>query len=101
MLCASADEGDIKVDELAHRGFAEILGNAVAALLQITQDYVENDYQIVTKETKCFLRGDSYGEMVMYFHPKDKEQEGAKEETAEAVAEEKTDDTFTENIDWE
>jgi len=97
ILCASADEGDIKLDELAHRGFGEILGHAVAALMQITQDYVGNNYDVITKETKCFLRGDAYGELTMFFYPKKEEGEvSEKEENPD-----KSEEPFEENIDWD
>ena len=75
VMCASVEEGDIQLQELGDKGFGEILGNAITALVQLVQDYVENDYSIVLKETKCFLRGDKYGEFTMYFYPRPKEEE--------------------------
>ncbi len=73
VVCASVQEGDINLDELGQRGFAEILGNALTALVQLMQDTVENDYNVVQKETRCFLRGDNYGEQTLLFYPKEKE----------------------------
>ena len=75
VVCASVKEGDIKLDELGHRGYAEILGNALTALVQMVQDSVENDYKVVLKETRCFLRGDNYGEQTLFFYPKEEETE--------------------------
>ncbi|MHA1384994.1 MAG: hypothetical protein ACTSR3_14695 [Candidatus Helarchaeota archaeon] len=92
IMCASVrGEEDIKLDELGDRGFAEILGNALTALIQLAQDSVGNPYQVVQKETKCFLRGDTYGEMTVYFYPKEEEND----------SEEKTENEFEEEIEWE
>ncbi|MFX1452701.1 MAG: hypothetical protein ACFFCM_17820 [Promethearchaeota archaeon] len=75
VVCASVQEGDIKLDELGERGFAEVLGNALTALVQMMQDYVKNDYKVVQRETKCFLRGDNYGEQTLLFYPKEEKIE--------------------------
>ncbi|MHA1266828.1 MAG: hypothetical protein ACTSRS_16445 [Candidatus Helarchaeota archaeon] len=73
-LCAGITPGkDIDAEKLHTHSYGELLASALASLLQMVQDYVGNDYQIEIKETKCKLRGDPFGEAVMYFHPKTSE----------------------------
>jgi hypothetical protein len=70
-LCAGIKPGiDLDPQKMEEHSYGELLAAALAHLLQMVQDYVGNDYDIEIKETKCKLRGDPYGEAVMFFHPK-------------------------------
>ncbi len=70
-LCTGLQPGiDLDLSKWKKHSYGELLATALGSLLQMVQDYVENDYNIEVKETKCLLKGDSYGYAIMYFHPK-------------------------------
>ena len=41
-------------------------------MTQLIQDYANNDYSVVGRETKCFLSGDPHGELRFWLYPPDK-----------------------------
>ena len=72
VLCTGLQPGvDIDDAKLKKNSYGELLMQALVALMQMIQDYVGNEYKLVVKETKCQLRGDPYGEGVVYFYPKE------------------------------
>ena len=72
VLCTGLRPGiDIDHTKLRENSYGELLARALTALLQMIQDYVGNKYRLEVKETKCRLRGDLYGEGVIYFYPKE------------------------------
>lgn len=74
-LCAGIRPGiDLDTTKLREHSYGELLAAALAALLQLVQDYVGNDYITEIQETKCLLLGDPHGEGIVYFHPKAKEE---------------------------
>ena len=54
----------------AHR-FNKVLTLTVEQMLQLSQDFLENDYHIVAREVKCFHQGDPYGEVQAWMYPRD------------------------------
>ncbi len=52
-------------------GFLAILSGEIVELIQ---EYVGNPYTIEAKETKCFMKGDPYGEIVINIYPKEQEE---------------------------
>jgi len=73
VLCTGLKPGkDIDQSKLRKNTYGELLARALVSLMQLIQDYVGNEYTLEVKETKCRLRGDSYGEGVVYFYPKKK-----------------------------
>lgn len=74
-LCSGIRPGtDFDTTKLKKHMYGELLAAALASLLQSVQDYVENDYSLEIKETKCLLLGASEGEAIVYFYPKKKEK---------------------------
>jgi len=73
VLCTGLKPGiDIDQAKLKRNSYGELLARALVSLMQLIQDYVGNEYTLEVKETKCRLRGDLYGEGVVYFLPKKK-----------------------------
>ncbi len=73
VLCTGLRPGiDLDHTKFKKNTYGELLANALVALLQMIQDYVGNEYNLVVKETKCLLRGDSFNEGVTFFFSKDK-----------------------------
>ncbi|NVM29112.1 MAG: hypothetical protein HWN65_09720 [Candidatus Helarchaeota archaeon] len=72
VLCTGLIPGvDIDHTKLRENSYGELLAKALVALLQMIQDYVGNKYNLVVKETRCLLRGDSFNEGVTFFFPKE------------------------------
>jgi hypothetical protein len=73
VLCTGLKPGvDIDPAKLRRNSYGELLARALVSLMQLIQDYVGNEYTLEVKETKCRLRGDPYGECLIYFFPKTK-----------------------------
>ncbi|MHA1129448.1 MAG: hypothetical protein ACTSRC_18830 [Candidatus Helarchaeota archaeon] len=71
VLCTGLRPGiDIDHSKLKKNSYGELLARALVALMQMIQDYVGNDYKLDVKEVKCRLRGDEWGEGVVFFFPK-------------------------------
>jgi len=72
VLCTGLRPGiDLDHTKFKENSYGELLAKALVALLQMIQDYVGNEYNLVVKETKCLLRGDSFNEGVTFFFPKE------------------------------
>lgn len=63
---------DLKVEEYQDTNYGEIIANALGSLLELIFDYIELPYTVEVKETRCFMRGSPYGEVVMFLHEKKK-----------------------------
>ena len=50
-------------------GYGSCASGIFETAIQLVQDYVENDYKVKVKETKCFMRGDDCQEFTAYFYP--------------------------------
>ncbi len=48
----------------------EVFAAIVKGIMQALQDYVGNNYEVRARETKCFMRGDPYGEITLWLNPK-------------------------------
>ena len=59
------------IDKGRHR-FGKVLTLTIEQMLQLAQDFLENDFQVVARETKCFHQGDPYGEIQSWMYPRDK-----------------------------
>jgi hypothetical protein len=57
---------------LGNHDYFHVITELAEAAIQHIQDYVENRYRVLCRETKCFLRGDDQGELTVFFYPKDK-----------------------------
>lgn len=65
-----AEESNITREMLGETMPGEILASMFKGILQVLQDYVGNEYDVTAKETKCFMRGDPYGEVTVWLKPK-------------------------------
>jgi hypothetical protein len=52
--------------------YGKLLVLTIEQMLQATQDYVGTDRTVVAREVRCFLNGDSNGEIRLWLYPKDK-----------------------------
>lgn len=62
--------GDLKVEEYRGIGYGEIISHALASLLELIFEYVGQPYTVELKETRCFMTGSPFGEVIMYLHEK-------------------------------
>ncbi len=51
--------------------YGEVISYALGSLVEIIFDYVGHNYKVEVRETKCFLRGDPYSEIVMLLREKE------------------------------
>ncbi len=75
-ICAeAADDEDLKNLDFKNSeyGYGSCASGIFETALQMVQDYVENPYRVVVRETKCFMRGDQVQEFTAYFYPKEDE----------------------------
>jgi len=56
-------------------GYGSCASGIFETALQMVQDYVGNLYNVIVRETKCFMRGDDYQEFTAYFYPKEETDE--------------------------
>ena len=68
MFCV--EENELTDEDFGGFNFGEILGSVIRGILQALEDYMGNEYVVTTKETKCFMRGDPYGEITVWLKPK-------------------------------
>jgi hypothetical protein len=68
LLCPSIL--DLDIEKYKDLNYGELIFNALASLFEMILDSMGYNYKISYKETKCFLRGDPYGEIVYFLHEK-------------------------------
>lgn len=61
---------DLNADEYKDTDYGEIITYALASLLELVFDYIGLSYTVSLKETRCFMKGSPYGEVVMFLHEK-------------------------------
>ncbi len=64
--------------KLTHEHFGiftpgEVLAAIFKGILQALQDYVGNEYNVIARETKCFVRGDPHGEITILLKPREQD----------------------------
>ena len=69
--CPFCSYTTISPEKLGAHKYGKFLCITVEQMLQAVQDYIENKYTVVGRETKCFLSGDSQGEMRFWLYPND------------------------------
>ena len=70
-MCAT--QGGIKPEDLGGYDYFHVITALAGSAVQHVEDYVGNEYTVICKETKCFLRGDDKGEITAFFYPKGSE----------------------------
>ena len=68
LLCAG--EKEITRRDLNDFTLGKALAALFAGVVQALQDYLGNEVRVTGKETKCFMRGDPYGEITITLTPK-------------------------------
>ncbi|TFG06012.1 MAG: hypothetical protein EU536_00280 [Promethearchaeota archaeon] len=61
---------DLDMEKYRDLDYGAIISYALGSLIEIIMEYVGHNYRIEVKETRCFLRGDPYSEMVYLVHEK-------------------------------
>jgi len=69
LMCAILDESER--DEYKDKNYGEIITYALGSLIEIILEYVGYNYSVEVKETRCFLRGDAYSEIIYLLHEKE------------------------------
>lgn len=54
----------------AHR-FGKFLTLTIQQMTQIIQNFLENDFEVIARETRCFHQGDPFGELRLWLYPRD------------------------------
>lgn len=68
IFCAGIN--DIKPDALGQQSYIIPVISGARMIAQMIQDQVGNEFDVQAKETACFLRGDLYGEITVYYIPR-------------------------------
>jgi hypothetical protein len=55
-----------------HR-FGKTVAVTIEQMVQLSQDFLEHNFQVVAREVRCFHRGDPYGEIRVWLYPRDKQ----------------------------
>ncbi|MHA1310807.1 MAG: hypothetical protein ACTSQO_07725 [Candidatus Helarchaeota archaeon] len=64
-FCFGMDKNiESKLTKVHYGDFFAIM---IGGILQEIMEYVGNDFEMISKETKCFMRGDEKGELTIYF----------------------------------
>ena len=61
----------IEPEQLGGHKYGKLLTLTIEQMVQAVEDYAGNDYQVVARETKCFLNGDLKGEIYLWLYPRD------------------------------
>ncbi|MBD3230376.1 MAG: hypothetical protein GF329_19510 [Candidatus Lokiarchaeota archaeon] len=69
-FCCGADKS-IKDKLKEGRHYGDFFALMIGGIIQEIMDYVGREYNIESKETKCFMDGDGKGELTLYFHPRE------------------------------
>ncbi|MHA1379660.1 MAG: hypothetical protein ACTSRG_14910 [Candidatus Helarchaeota archaeon] len=68
VICA--EERELKQEDFKGANFGDILSSIFKGIAQALQDYIGNDFDVTARETKCFMRGDAYGEITLWLKPR-------------------------------
>jgi hypothetical protein len=55
-----------------HR-FGKTVAVTIEQMVQLSQDFLEHNFQVVAREVRCFHQGDPYGEIRVWLYPRDKQ----------------------------
>ncbi|MHA1271404.1 MAG: hypothetical protein ACTSPY_16545 [Candidatus Helarchaeota archaeon] len=69
-LCCGIED-KITPDMIGESDYLTVITSLGQAAVQNVEDYVGNSYRIVCKETKCRCRGDTKGELTVFFYAKE------------------------------
>lgn len=68
LMCSILEEGE--KEEYKDTNYGEIISYALGSLIEIILEYVGHNFRVEVKETRCFLRGDPYSEIIYLLHEK-------------------------------
>lgn len=63
------EERELTQNDLGDANLGDILASIFKGIIQALEEYVGNEYEITARETKCLLRGDTYGEITLWLKP--------------------------------
>ncbi|MHA1130630.1 MAG: hypothetical protein ACTSQI_06575 [Candidatus Helarchaeota archaeon] len=66
-----------------HYGKLQVL--TIEQMTQVMQDFAGNDFEVIGRETKCFHRGDDYGEIQLWLYPRSNPQLREKNELLKLI----------------
>lgn len=64
------EENELTQADFGSASLGNILAGIFKGILQALMDYIGNAYDVTATETKCFLKGDGYGEITVILKPK-------------------------------
>ena len=70
-MCPFCCNTIIPKQALGKHNYGKLLTLTVEQMLQTMEEYAGNDYLVVGRELKCFLNGDSHGELDFWLYPRD------------------------------
>ncbi|NVM53361.1 MAG: hypothetical protein HWN66_06620 [Candidatus Helarchaeota archaeon] len=62
----------IPPEKLGAHKYGKLHVLTIEQMIQVVEDYTGNDFKVIGRETKCFLNGDSNGEIRIWLYPRDK-----------------------------
>jgi hypothetical protein len=62
----------LTADKLGAHKYGKLQVLTIEQMTQVMEDYAGNDFEVVGRETKCFLNGDPNGEIRIWLYPRDK-----------------------------
>lgn len=68
----------ITKEDLKSENYGKIIEVLLSQTVELVEEFVENKYKVICKETKCFLRGDSVGEYRIWLYPEEEFEEKIK-----------------------
>jgi hypothetical protein len=52
--------------------FGKTVVVTVEQMIQLSQDFLQHDFEVVARETRCFHHGDPFGEIRVWLYPRNK-----------------------------
>ncbi|HUX99816.1 MAG TPA: hypothetical protein VMV49_09700 [Candidatus Deferrimicrobium sp.] len=69
-MCPFCCNTIIPKQALGTHNYGKLLTLTIEQMVQTMEDYAGNDYMVVARELKCFLNGDSHGELQVWLYPR-------------------------------
>jgi len=58
-------------EKLGAARYGKTIAVTVEQMLQLSQDFLQHNFQVVARETRCFHHGDPFGEIRVWLYPRD------------------------------
>jgi hypothetical protein len=59
-------------EKLGTARFGKTVAVTIEQMIQLSQDFLQHNFQVTARETRCFHHGDPFGEIRVWLYPRDK-----------------------------